>query len=171
MSFGGKSRTKSDEARRTSKATMFSMGRVDRRGPDECWPWCGSLNRWGYGACQYGGKNVNASRAAYIVANGEVPEGLVICHRCDNPACCNPAHLFAATQAANLADCRAKGRAIYKYGAAHHRACAKITTDDVLAMRRRYAAGETQTGIGRSMGLHPATVSRIVRGQLWGHVA
>lgn len=148
----------------------FSWDRVDKRGEDDCWEWTGSRNRWGYGACQYGGKCVNASRAAYIDSFGEILGGLVVCHKCDNPACCNPRHLFAAAQADNLTDCRNKGRARYLYGSGHPRPTAKLSEDDVRLAKKLYASGVTQTSIARQMGVNSATISRAVRGYCWAHL-
>lgn len=153
-----------------SRHPKFSWDRVEKKGQDECWPWRGSLNIWGYGQSSLDGRSVNASRAAFVEANGPVNPGLVICHRCDNPACCNPSHLFAATQAENLADCRAKGRQVYRYGADHHRPSAKLTPEMVVEARRLYASGVSQSEIGRCWGIHSSVISRAVRGENWSHV-
>lgn len=158
---------------KASKTAKFRWDRVDRCGPDECWPWTGSINTWGYGAVQVDGVIMNASRAAYIATHGEVPDGLVVCHKCDNPACCNPAHLFAATQAENLADCRRKGRARgqFKAGRKHPKPTAKLTPEKVQEARRLYAAGVSQSEIGRLWGIHSSTISRAIRGERWGDVS
>lgn len=87
--------------------------RVDKSGGDDaCWPWTGHRTPTGYGTfnVQVGGRTGNAHRGAYILVRGQPPTGLVICHRCDNPLCCNPAHLFPATQRENMLDMAAKGR-------------------------------------------------------------
>lgn len=155
------------------KAARFSWDRIDSSGgPNACWPWRSGLNRWGYGSCQHNGKQVNASRAAFIDVNGEPAAGLVVCHRCDNPACCNPDHLFAATQAENLADCRAKGRARGGFQAAdaHPRATAKLTTAQVQDVRRRHDAGESQSAIARDIGMDSTSISKIVRRLSYGNV-
>jgi len=149
----------------------FAWSRVAVANPGDCWPWKGTLNRWGYGQCQQNGHAVNASRAAYIDAAGSIAEGLVVCHKCDNPACCNPAHLFAATQAENLADCRNKGRQRYRTGADHHRATAKLTPQMVMEARRLYKMGVSQSEIGRRWNIHPSAISRAVRGESWREVA
>lgn len=166
MTFAGKSLTKAG-----SRNAKFSWAKVDRRDTDECWPWKGALGTWGYGQCSLDGRSVNASRAAYAAANDGIEAGLVVCHSCDNPACCNPSHLFAATQAENLADCRAKGRQVYKTGVSHHRATAKLTEEMVAEARRLYADGVSQSEIGRRWGIHSSTISRAVRGEFWSHVA
>lgn len=86
--------------------------KVDRRSPDECWPWLGrARTSFGYGAFAIGRDRANrAHRIAWELTNGPVPVGLSALHRCDNPPCCNPAHLFLGTQADNIADMVAKGR-------------------------------------------------------------
>ena len=152
------------------KTGSFDWSKVDVSGPDNCWEWKGPVNKWGYGDCAHAGKRRNASRAAYIVTFGEIESRIVVCHACDNPKCCNPRHLFAGTQAENLADCRAKGRAKYRSGESHHRATAKLTPEQVLEARSAYMAGESQTNIGLRMGVHSSTISRAVRGEKWAHI-
>lgn len=154
-----------------SAFTKFSMKHVDVRGAEECWPWKLRVDSYGYGRCEFGGKITTASRASYLAATGRNIEGLVVCHRCDNPRCCNPAHLFAGTQAENLADCRSKGRAKYLTGANHHRASAKLTESQVREAKQLYKAGMTQTSIASMLGVHSSTISRAVRGERWGFVA
>lgn len=84
---------------------------VDKRGPDECWPWKRSTMRGGYGRFPVTSRNQQrAHRYAYELTHGPIPKDIVICHRCDNPPCCNPAHLFAGTHADNVRDRVAKGR-------------------------------------------------------------
>lgn len=85
--------------------------KVDQRGPDECWPWMASTNADGYGKFKIDGTVQNASRVALEIHTGALlPHDQVGMHSCDNPPCCNPAHLSAGTQADNLADMVAKGR-------------------------------------------------------------
>ena len=76
----------------------------------ECWNWTGYVNPKGYGSFRLGRKRFYSSKAAYILFRGEVPSGLFVCHKCDNPRCCNPDHLFLGTNAENVKDMVTKKR-------------------------------------------------------------
>ena len=79
-------------------------------GPNACWLWRGTKIQTGYGRVRALGQKKAAHRAAWEEANGPIPAGMVICHRCDNPGCVNPAHLFAGTHQDNTRDMISKGR-------------------------------------------------------------
>lgn len=68
----------------------------------ECWPWLGAANAWGYGYISIGGILYRAHRVAYCLTKGEIPDGALILHSCDNRLCCNPAHLWKGTQSENV---------------------------------------------------------------------
>jgi hypothetical protein len=79
------------------------------RKTDGCWSWAGRL-RQGYGQIAVNGKTVSASRASWVIHFGDIPAGMLVCHKCDNPECANPEHLFLGTQKANAEDMVKKGR-------------------------------------------------------------
>jgi hypothetical protein len=149
------------------------LSRIVIGGTDECWPWRGALGTWGYGAFTLGGRALNASRATYALLVGEIPAGMVVCHSCDNPACCNPSHLWVGTQADNIHDCNRKGRTRGTFASdTHPRHAAKLTPDLVSeAKRLHYVEGVSQTEIGRRLGVHSSVISRAVRGLTWGRAA
>jgi len=80
---------------------------VDMSCPDGCWPWTGSRFPKGYGRF---GAGLLAHRVIYQLSKGPIPDGMVICHSCDNRPCCNPDHLWVGTYADNTNDARIKGR-------------------------------------------------------------
>lgn len=87
--------------------------RVDRKGPDDCWPYRSAVHRDFYGNLSNGakGSQISSHVAAYVLANGPVPEGMVVRHTCDYKPCCNPAHLVIGTTKDNVRDMWERGRA------------------------------------------------------------
>lgn len=85
---------------------------VEASSKEECWPWVGFIESHGYGRLRAPkGRLVLAHRVAYEKANGCIPEGMCVCHRCDTKECCNPDHLFLGSQSDNMKDMKNKGRA------------------------------------------------------------
>ena len=147
--------------RRRSVSERF-WTRVDQSGgPDACWPWIGGRVRGGYGRLDTATGTL-AHRTSYELANGPIPEGLHVCHRCDNPPCVNPAHLFAGTNADNVADRVAKGRP--PFGA---RWGGKLTDEQVREVR---ASTEPIRVIAPRYGIAHSTIAAIRRGQRYGRV-
>ncbi len=150
------------------------LAKVDKSvGPDGCWPWTASLNAYGYGQLATGWKRppVAAHRLSYELNVEPIPDGIFVLHRCDNPACVNPAHLFLGTQADNVADMISKGRnrtGEMPRGEGHHKTT--LTADQVRDIRRRYADGETQTDIAEEFEISQPGISQIVRRVTWSHI-
>lgn len=148
---------------------MSSEGRfwpkVAVRTANECWPWTAGVHRDGYGVFQLNGRAVRAHRYAY--ADKICPIGdLCVCHRCDNPLCCNPAHLFVGTAAVNAADMVAKER--QTRGADIN--TAKLTEAQVIRMRRYYKKGINATALGRVFNIGKTKAWAAVTGRTWKHL-
>lgn len=135
---------------------------------DECWFWTGYIRDDGYGNFPLRKTVVHrAHRIAYAIGVGPIPAGMVVCHRCDTRACVRPDHLFLGTQLDNIADRNAKNR--QAKGIAHP--AAKLTDDDVVEIRRRYAVGSvSQHELAAEYGINNAGICRIVRRKIWTHV-
>ncbi len=131
-----------------------------------CLLWTGAHGRSGHGQLLVDGRLDTAQRVAWRLANGPIPEGLHVLHRCDNPPCVEPTHLFLGTHADNMADMLAKGRKVVVRGDANP--ATKVTDEQVETMRAAYRAGDTQASLARRFGLNAATVSRMVRGESRG---
>jgi hypothetical protein len=133
-------------------------------GPDACWPWTYGRDPAGYGQGPFGWTK-KAHREAYRLANGDFDTSLNICHKCDNPPCCNPAHLFAGTHRENLQDAGRKGRLGKARGEGHGNA--KLTWEKVRAIRVRAAAGESHHALAREYGTTQPNIHLIVKGKAW----
>lgn len=138
--------------------------------PDACWPWAGTLSPRGYGViCDENNRQFFAHRLAYERTHGPIPKGQNVCHRCDNPPCCNPAHLFVGSHADNTADMIRKGRTpvIGKRGAASPKA--KLTEANVRTIRSLYPQ-MSQQAIADRFGMNQTVISDIVRRVTWTDV-
>lgn len=137
--------------------------RVKRGTPDECWEWQAGRTPHGYGKMRVQPFGITYShRIAYLLTHGEIPNGLHICHTCDNPPCCNPAHLWAGTAADNMHDRDRKGR--HRHGGGnrsnHPR---KATPDIVEAIYQTYALGKlTIRQIAKQFNLSSGTIYRVL---------
>jgi hypothetical protein len=154
--------------------------RVDKNGPipahcpelGRCWVWTrAKAVSNGYGIFGPAFKRVyRAHRFAWVVTHGEITPGLYVLHACDNPPCVRPTHLSLGTQRDNMRDCANKGRVRIDgpKGATHH--SAKLTEDQVRAIRARAAAGEMQRSLAREFSVTDTVVSAIVRRRTWKHL-
>lgn len=133
--------------------------------PSGCWEWPGVRTSYGYGQKWAFRKQQYTHRLALKFA-GRLISGLQALHRCDNPPCCNPAHLRSGTQKDNITDCVSKGRARKSTGEAHYRA--KLTAAQVVQIRIR--AGEGTVRLAQEFGVnHPAIWSILTR-RTWRHI-
>lgn len=134
------------------------MAKVKFSGSEDCWTWKGGKSPRGYGYLSHK-RNLRAHRVSYAIVHGDLPEGLQICHECDNPSCVNPSHLFAGTAQENSHDCVRKGR--------HVSAMTKFTKEQVIAIR---ADNRNYRDIAKEYGVHDKTISYMKRGLSYKHV-
>ena len=135
-------------------------------GRDECWNWQAGRLRAGYGRFFRNGRTELAHRVAFELVKGPIPDGLHVCHRCDNRACVNPEHMFLGTNADNMRDRNEKGRQAHVVGVANGQA--KLTPADVKMIRHLYSAEcQTPTRLAAHFGVSRSQVSRIVHGKGW----
>jgi hypothetical protein len=136
---------------------------------DSCWPWIGARFANGYGRVRTSrSTTVTAHRLAFTLTYGQIPDGLVICHKCDNPPCCNPSHLFAGTHLDNVHDCIQKGRRARLEGEQHP--MARLTEETARSVRVRYQSGEPSKVIASDVGVTPQMVWAIATGRSWRHL-
>lgn len=137
-----------------------------------CWNWQKAKTPHGYGVLRLDGNLEYAHRYYYKLAYGEIEEGMHICHKCDNPSCVNPEHLFAGTRSDNLSDCVNKGRHVSVFrnleGVKNNQS--KMTPDKVSEIRQLAKAGVSQRKIARQFGIAQSTAGAIIRRETWKHV-
>jgi hypothetical protein len=148
---------------------FWSKCRLDATG---CWLWTASTCHWGYGQFRTGShtdgtaRTVRSHRYAWELTHGPIPTGMVVRHKCDVPACCNPNHLELGTHRDNAMDREVRGRGNQPRGAAHGRA--RLTPALATEMRAAYAAGgRTQQSLAAEYGVSTGLVSYVVRGMHW----
>lgn len=177
---------RSTRCRSCSKKTNFSIrfwSKVDKNGPivshmdTPCWEWVGRRIN---GNCRYGcfdvlvetnhSISVFAHRISWELSNNQsIPDGLYVLHRCDNPSCVNPNHLFLGTYKDNSDDMIRKGRAVHVKGEQH--GCAKLTESQVIEIRNRYAAeGISHKKLAKEYNVNENTICKIIIRKTWKHI-
>lgn len=151
--------------------------KVNKNGPliidTPCWEWTASCDHSGYGQLTVKCRCKKSHRVAYEALIGPIPTGVLACHKCDNPKCCNPAHIFLGTDMDNKLDSMKKGRH-YKVGGippiffGEKHPNHKLTEQAVIEIKKVYTGkyGE-QTALGRKYGVDRSTIALVVKGRNW----
>ena len=141
------------------------LAKVETHGMDHrpCWEWIGAGKGNGYGNLSVEGRTVSAHRRAYELFCGEIPDGMDVCHTCDNRHCVNPDHLFLGTREQNMADMAAKGRG--PGGARRH-----LKEATVQEIRRMISQGIAMRRIASMLNVNYGTVTAIKRGKSYGSI-
>ena len=135
--------------------------RVDKCSESDCWRWLRGHSSSGYGAMKVNGRQTGAHRIAYELVYGPIPDGKLVCHKCDNRTCCNPSHLFLGSHQDNLIDAGRKRR-LPK---------AKLTAEQAAAIRIRVANGERIADIAREHGVVYKTISQVLSNRTFKHAS
>jgi hypothetical protein len=171
--------------------------KVDRSDPDGCWPWTGLVDKDGYGKVRNNGRDTRTHQFAYALTFGNLPDDLpCVCHRCNNPPCCRPDHLYADTNAGNIRYRNSLGR--HPHGDTHWTRLhperlprgdahptrlhpetvtrgekhprATLTEALVLKIMEMSAKGDKPKRIATTLGLNRSTVAHVIKGRVWRHV-
>ncbi len=143
---------------------MVSIGESN-----DCWLFTGFKNCDGYGKVGIGTKKTDsAHRISYMLSFGEIPKGFCVLHKCDNPPCCNPKHLFLGTQGDNVSDMIAKGRLVNLKGELS--GASKLTQVQVDLIRSEYTGKRGQKiSLSKKYGVMPTTITNILTGKNWNN--
>lgn len=140
---------------------------------DNCWNWIGGTFGGRYGQFRIGKKKVKAHRFSWWLIGRTIPDGLILCHTCDNMKCVRPVHLFLGTHADNAHDRDAKGRTAKDHSPrlpGETNPAAKLTDGQVRTIRASLAEGKLRREIATEFSVSRSTINGIARGESWRHL-
>lgn len=135
---------------------------------DWCWNWTGRKVGKGYGILDLNATTMQAHRFSWVLHHGKIPDGMLVCHHCDNPGCVRPDHLFVGDDSANMQDMLRKGRGNKAKGEKNSNA--KLTEAQVRQIVHRGRAGESRKTLALECGVSPRAVDFILQGRNWKHL-
>lgn len=136
-----------------------------------CWIWTGFTNHKGYGiAKDEQSRTIRAHRLAFRLAGNQIPDGMMVLHKCDNPPCCNPSHLFIGTAKDNAQDAIGKGRHVMLHLKGEMHPASKLTSEKVTEMRQLHRTGIGFYRLGKRFGVSKKSAKSVVLRKTWKHV-
>lgn len=142
---------------------------VDRGFQTPCWEWTGGKsNSRGYGTIMHKGKQWRVPRLIWTLRFGPIPDGMEVCHKCDNPPCFKPDHLYLATHLQNIRDAYSKGLVPAIKGEDH--GCSKLTEKEVIEIRKRYSPGSSRHTLAKEFGVSHNLIYMIAKRLIWKHL-
>jgi hypothetical protein len=154
----------SETRTRFKTAQQLLTEHVNKNAENGCWEWTGARNK-GYGSVEYLGKPWKAHRLSYLYHYGKIPDGMHVLHKCDNPSCVNPKHLFLGTHQDNMDDMNSKHRNKPHKGEDNGRA--KLTRIDVIRLRLMYQSGVRRKDIAKEFKINLSQVRKVATGIHW----
>ena len=157
------------EAAQFEQTVERFWSKVERNHPDACWWWMASKNQTGYGLFSFAGKPKLAHRVAWELQNdATIPDGLLACHTCDQPACVNPRHIYIGTHQDNANDVTERDRRNHRRG--EDNGVSKLTNRDVLEIVARFNKGESGRVIAADYDIGSSVVHNVMKGKTWSHL-
>jgi hypothetical protein len=148
-------------------ADKFWSG-VAKAGDDDCWLWTLGKDGKGYGGIGIQGRSLRCHKIAYLLVKGDIPAGLQVRHECDNPPCCNPAHLILGTHKQNMEDMAARGRVGTLHGDRNPKA--KLTAEQVQELLVLRQLGALQRELAARFNISQPVVKKIIHGDAYKNV-
>ena len=150
----------------TEKQQANFLRQIKKGTPDQCWPWTGNRNKGGYGTFGVQYRTYICTRMVYLLASGVDPGDQRVCHSCDNPVCCNPAHLELGDQTFNMSGACLRGR----IARGERVGPSKLVPEQVLEIRRRFANGESRLRMAKEYSVSYPTIFYITKRKAWTHL-
>ncbi len=160
--------TNYDKAPKYDSLKDYLFDSFDIKNSDECWIWKRSFKKFGYGNAWWKGKHHSAHRLVYEYYNGEIPFSMNVCHKCDNPKCVNPNHLFLGSYLENNRDRKTKGRNSNTNG--EKNPFSKLNDNQVIDIKKRLKDGESVRLLADKFKVNYHTIHKIKIGINWKHI-